>query len=272
MSDPLRDPPAPVAPQPLLVRTRRRGPAVWLTLSRPEAANALSRDLVIELRRAIDEVHADASVRAVVVTGDGQTFCAGADLKERRGMSLDETRGFLDLLNATLSCLAQLPCAVIAAINGGAFGGGLELALACDLRIAADVASLGLVETRLGIIPGAGGTQRLARVIGVPRAKELILTGRRVDAPTAQAMGLVSTVVPLETLDATVTSWVDEIAAGGPLAIAQAKTAIDEGSWGTLDEGLRFERRCYEVVLTSADRDEGLVAFAEKRPPRFQGR
>src|ERR1700690_1425171 len=120
MSDPLRDPPAPVAPQPPLVWTRRRGPAVWLTLSRPEAANALSRDLVTELRRAIDEVHADASVRAVVVTGDGRTFCAGADLKERRGMSLDETRAFLDLLNDTLSCLAGLPCAGIAAINGGA--------------------------------------------------------------------------------------------------------------------------------------------------------
>jgi enoyl-CoA hydratase/carnithine racemase len=259
------------ASQPPL-HVRRRGPAVWLTLSRPEAANALSRGLVEALGRAVDEVHADPSVRVVVVTGEGRTFCAGADLKERRAMSLDETRSFLDLLNHALTCLAGLPCAVIAAINGGAFGGGLELALACDLRIASDVATLGLVETRLGIIPGAGGTQRLARVVGVSRAKELILTGRRIDAPTALAMGLVSAVVPLESLDGVVSSWVDEIAAGGPLAITQAKTAIDEGSWGTLDEGLRFERRCYEVVLTSADRDEGLAAFAEKRPPRFQGK
>jgi methylglutaconyl-CoA hydratase len=262
--------PSETSPSPLQVQ--RRGDAVWLTLSRPEAANALSVELVRRLAQAIEVIHADPTVRAVVVTGAGKSFCAGADLKERRAMTIEETRVFLDLLHAMLSSLAELPCGVIAAVNGPALGGGLELALACDIRIAAASATMGLVETRLGIIPGGGGTQRLARILGVPRAKELILTGRRIDAATAQAWGLVSEIVSEDRLATAAAAWAAEITAGAPLAIAQAKTAIDEGIAGTLDEGLRFERRCYEVVLTSADRNEGLLAFAEKRPPRFQGK
>jgi hypothetical protein len=140
-------------------------------MSRPEAANALSRRLVSELRSAVGAIAADRAVRAVVVTGAGKAFSAGADLKERRGFTLDETRAFLDELGATLRELAALPCPVIAAINGAAFGGGLELALACDLRVAAEGVPMGLVETRLGIIPGAGGTQRLARHRGRRRAR-----------------------------------------------------------------------------------------------------
>ena len=249
----------------------RRDAVARLVLARPDAANALSRALVTDLARAVAGVAADATVRAVVLTGTGKAFCAGADLKERRGMTLDETRAFLDLLGATLNAVAALRCPVIAAINGAAFGGGLELALACDLRLAAEGATMGLVETRLGIIPGAGGTQRLARLVGVSRAKELIFTGRRFDAAAARAMGVVSDVVPAAELDAAALRLAAEIAGAGPLAVAQAKAAIDGGIALPLGEALAHERRCYEVVLGSADRDEGLAAFAEKRPPVFRG-
>ena len=254
------------------VLVERRGGIVWLRLARPDAANALSRGLVVELGRVVSGLTTDASVRAVIVTGIGKVFSAGADLKERRGFTLAETRAFLEQLGAVLSSLAALPCPVLAAINGAAFGGGLELALACDLRIAAEGAPMGLVETRLGIIPGAGGTQRLARAVGVARAKELIFTGRRFDAAAARGWGLVSEVVPAAELEAVAQRLADEIAGAAPLAVAQAKAAIDGGYALSLAEGLALERRAYEIVLTSADRDEGLAAFAEKRAPVFQGK
>ena len=262
-----------------LVTVERRGAAAWIRLARPEAANALSRALVAELAIAVarqcpspERDGSHSPVRAVVVTGAGRTFSAGADLKERGSMSLADTRGFLAELGGTLTELAALPCAVIAAINGAAFGGGLELALACDLRIAVEGALMGLPEGRLGIIPGAGGTQRLARIVGVARAKELILTGRRIDAATARAHGLVTEVVPAAELEAAVDRLVEDIAACGPLAVAAAKVAIDEGLGVSLADGLDVERRSYEVVLQSADRDEGLRAFAGKRQPVFQGK
>jgi len=255
-----------------LVPVTRVGAATWLRLVRPDAANALSRALVGELRRAVAALAVDRSVRAVIITGTGNAFSAGADLKERRGFTLDETRAFVEQLGATLTELAALPCPVIAAINGAAFGGGLELALACDFRIAAEGAAMGLVETRLGIIPGAGGTQRLARLVGVARAKELIVTGRRFDAAAARGWGIVSEVVPPAQLEAAAQTLAEEIAGAAPLAVAQAKAAIDQGAPLSLADGLLVERRAYEVVLTSADRNEGLTAFAEKRPPQFQGK
>jgi enoyl-CoA hydratase/carnithine racemase len=259
------------------VTVERRGAAAWIVLSRPEAANAFSKqlvaDLAIAVARTLPDPKRDASpVRAVVVTGAGRAFCAGADLKERATMTLDETRTFLEELGGTLSVLAALPCPVIAAINGAAFGGGLELALACDLRIAVEGAAMGLVEGRLGIIPGAGGTQRLARAVGVSRAKELILTGRRFDAAAARGYGLVSEVVPAAEFGSAVDRLVDEIAACGPLAVAAAKAAIDDGIDVSLTDGLELERRLYEVVLRSEDRNEGLRAFVEKRAPVFRGK
>ena len=243
---------------------------VWWRLVRETSANALSVALVRELSAAVSGLGSD--VRAVVITGAGKAFSAGADLKERRGFSLEQTRAFLDLLGSTLNALAAVRCPVIAALNGVAFGGGLELALACDVRIAAEGVTMGLVETRLGIIPGAGGTQRLARLVGPARAKELIFSGRRFDAADALRWGIVQQVTPPAELEAAAGRLADEIAGAGPLAVAEAKAAIDEGLAGPLAEGLVTERRHYEVVLTSADRDEGLAAFAEKRAPAFHGK
>jgi methylglutaconyl-CoA hydratase len=256
---------------PVLVEVRDA--TAFVTLNRPAAANSLSRELVGALGNAFARVRDDARVRAVVVTGAGdKAFCAGADLKERRGMTLEETRMFLRSLNALVDELAVFPRPVIAAINGAAFGGGLELALACDFRIASASAELGLVETRLGIIPGAGGTQRLARVTNVAVAKELILSGRRITAERAKALGVVGEVVPAEALPASAAKLAAELAGAGPLAVAQAKRAIDGGVGLPLAEALALERACYEVVLASEDRNEGLAAFAEKRPPVFNGK
>jgi methylglutaconyl-CoA hydratase len=259
-----------------LVRVERRGHAAFVTLNRPEAANALSKALVVALESAFAELaaalkHGD-DLRVVVLTGSGKAFSAGADLKERRAMTLEQTWGFLDELNRLINAVATFPRPVLAAINGVAFGGGLELALACDLRLAADSAELGLTEVRLGVIPGAGGTQRLARVASVAAAKELILTGRRVRAQRAYALGIVSDVVPADTLADAAAKLADEIAAAGPLAVAAAKRAIDGGWALPIADALALEAACYEEILASDDRNEGLAAFAEKRLPVFKGR
>jgi enoyl-CoA hydratase/carnithine racemase len=243
-----------------------------ITLNRPDAANALSMELTASIGHTFTRVRHDESVRAVIVTGAGKSFCAGADLKERRAMTLEETRSFLRSLNSVVDAVAGFPRPVIAAINGAAFGGGLELALACDFRLAAESAELGLVETRLGIIPGAGGTQRLARLAGLAVAKELILTGRRIAAARAKELGVVSEVVPAAELAAAAARLAAELTGAGPLAVTQAKRAIDGGFDLPLPDALAHERDCYELVLESEDRNEGLRAFVEKRPPRFNGK
>lgn len=255
------------------VRVERRGRAAWITLDRPEAANALSRALVRAFSYALADVRAAGDAAVLVVTGAGdRAFSAGADLKERLEMSPAETRAFLDELRAALDALAGFPQPVLAAIAGAALGGGLELALACDIRIASEAAVFGFPEVRLGIIPGAGGTQRLARVCGLAVAKELVLTGRRIGSPRARELGLVSAVVPAAELCAETQRWADEIAEAGPLAVAQAKRALDDGFGLPLPEGLDLEQRCYQVVIESEDRKEGLAAFAEQRKPVFRGR
>jgi methylglutaconyl-CoA hydratase len=256
-----------------LVLVERVGTTAWVTLNRPEAANALSRGLIAALRSELAELAALPEVTAVVLTGaGGKAFSAGADLKERLGMTMDETQTFLDELGALVQAVEDFPAPVIAAVSGAALGGGLELALAADIRIADESATLGLSEVRLGIIPGAGGTQRLARLCGIGVAKELVLTGRRIDAATALSIGLVSKVVAKAELKSAVAALVEELGAGAPLALAQAKRAIDSGFGKSMPEALAVERACYDVVLASADRDEGLRAFAEKRTPRFQGK
>jgi methylglutaconyl-CoA hydratase len=260
-----------------IVLVERRGSAAFVTLNRPQAANALSKGLVSALAGSFAALEAEIAgggdLRAVVLTGAGdKAFCAGADLKERRTWTLDDTRAFLDQLNALMNAVAGFPRPVIAAINGVAFGGGLELALACDLRLAADGAEMGLTEVRLGIIPGAGGTQRLARIAGLAAAKELTLTGRRIGAARARELGLVSELAAPGALAEAAARLAREIGAAAPLALAAAKRAIDEGAARSLADGLAIERAHYEQVLITDDRNEGLNAFIARRAPEFKGR
>lgn len=258
-----------------LVTCTVEGPVARVTLERPEVRNALSFDTLVRLREVVASLAGDDAVRVVVVTGAGdKAFCAGADLKERAGFTLEKTTEFVHLIGDVLGEVAALPQPTIAALQGGAFGGGLELALACDLRVAARGVSMGLTETALAIIPGAGGTQRLTACVGAARAKELILSARRVDADDALAMGLVNDVVEARALGERVRALAGAIARCGPLAVRAAKEAIDLGQSGRpLGERLERERELYlERVLHSEDRLEALAAFREKREPRFQGR
>jgi len=255
------------------VRIDRHGAVAWVTIERPEAMNALSGAVLTGLEEAATALAADPAVRLVAVTGAGdRAFSAGADLKERRGMTEEQTRERIDLINRCFTTWSRLPKVTVAAINGAAFGGGMELALACDVRIAAEHAVFAQTEVRLGILPGAGGTQRLPRLVGAARAKELILLGRRISAARAREIGLVSEVVPAGGLHAAVEALAAELVDCAPISVAQAKAAIDGGMDLSLDEGLALERRCYEVTLGTEDRLEGRRAFAEKRAPTFQGK
>jgi enoyl-CoA hydratase/carnithine racemase len=257
-----------------VVRIEQQAGTAWVTIDRAEAMNALSGAVLEELLAATVALGADSTVRLIAITGAGdKAFSAGADLKERRGMSEAETRARIDLIGRCFTAIERLGKPTVAAINGVAFGGGLELALACDIRVALESAKLGLTEVRLGIMPGAGGTQRLPRVIGAARAKELILFGKRIDAARALALGLVSEVVPdLAALRAAVDALAADLDGCAPISVAQAKAAVDRGLDLDLDAGLAWERTCYDVTLATEDRNEGLRAFAEKRPPRYQGR
>ncbi|HEX7671729.1 MAG TPA: enoyl-CoA hydratase-related protein [Polyangiaceae bacterium] len=256
------------------VRLERREGVAIVTLDRPASMNAMSRQMVLELGRIGRELSADGSVRAVVLTGAGnQAFCAGADLKERKGMSDDDVRELLLLYRTELGWLETSPAPAVAALNGVALGGGLEMALLCDLRVAAEHALVGLPETTLGIIPGAGGTQRLPRLVGEARAKELILLGKRISASHALAIGLVNRVSRpgANVLDDTL-EWIRPITEGAPIAQKAALRAIDEGMRLDLTGGLARETELYEACLASEDRREALTAFAQKRKPAFKGR
>jgi enoyl-CoA hydratase/carnithine racemase len=229
--------------------------------------------MVEELEKMLERVSSTRAVRAVVLTGAGdKAFCAGADLKERAKMSEADVRTFLAALRRLLRSFEVSDCVFIAAINGLALGGGMEIALCCDLRVASETAELGLPEVKLGIIPGGGGTQRLARLIGPARAKDLILTGRRVGAAEALNLGLVNRVAPPTAVVGAAVELASQITANAPLAVAAAKRAVDLGLDLNLDAGLVLEHQQYEVVLKSEDRLEGLRAFLEKRAPRYQGR
>jgi enoyl-CoA hydratase/carnithine racemase len=251
----------------------RRGSVAIITNNRPDTLNALSRETLYAFGRLGRDLVADPKVRAIVITGAGdKAFCAGADLKERRGMSNDDIRVQVGLYRSELGVLDLSPKPVVAAINGVALGGGLELAMMCDLRVAVAHAKLGLPETSLGIIPGATGTQRLPRLIGEGRANELVLLARRLTADEALAWGLINRVVPAgRALLDDVVEWIAPIADGAPIAQGAALKAIRASYDVPMDRGFDLEATYYDETLRSKDRLEALVAFSEKRKPKFTG-
>ncbi len=261
----------------VLLKDRRDAGILVLTLNRPEAMNCFNLELLAALGEAIGEANFDPSLRCIIITGakgsepGKEAFSAGADLKERRAMTQDQVKRYIFTIRNTFTAVEQVRCPVIAALNGFAFGGGTELALASDLRLASSKVIMGLTETSLAVIPGAGGTQRLPRIIGVARAKELIFTARRIDAQSAFNYGLVNRVVEPEELMPAALALAGEIAANGPVGVAQAKYAINYGGEASLGVALALESKAYEVTIPTKDRLEALAAFAEKRKPVFSG-
>jgi enoyl-CoA hydratase/carnithine racemase len=256
-----------------LLLAEEKNQAVILTMNRPKVMNCLNFDLLYAIRDQVDALQYRTDVRCVIITGAGEkSFCAGADLKERVTLGPEEVKKFIITIRNLLTSIQNLPIPVISAVNGVALGGGTEVALASDIRIASENASMGLTEARLAIIPGGGGTQRLPRIIGVAKAKELIFTGRRVDAKEALQIGLVNKVAKPENLLDECMEMADMIAQTGPIAVEMAKYAIDKGIETDLATGLAIESNAYRVTIPTEDRVEGLTAFREKRKPVYKGK
>ena len=252
---------------------QREGAVAVVTVDRPEAMNALDVETLGELRDRLTDLRKDDTVRVVVLTGAGdRAFAAGADIKYMSGLTLGQAKDWAGLGHQVGQLLEIAPKVSIAAINGFALGGGCELALACDLRYAASTAKLGQPEVNLGIFPGWGGTQRLARVCGLGVAKDLILTGRVVDAKEALTIGLVNDVFDAAELMQTTLKIAQLIASKGPLALAEAKAAINHALQGDYVANLEAEAQAFGELFSSKDAREGMTAFVEKREPRFMGR
>ncbi|MGD0495983.1 MAG: enoyl-CoA hydratase-related protein [Candidatus Bathyarchaeia archaeon] len=244
-----------------------------ITLNRPEALNVFSKEVVEEILRALEDVKSDENVRVVVLTGAGEkAFSAGADIKAMAGMTALKARE-LSLMGESL-CLAleNLEKPVVAAINGYALGGGLEVAMACDLRIASENARMGQTEVNFGLIPGWGGTQRLTRLVGMTKAKELVFTGKMFDATTAEQLGIVNIVTPADKFRETVRQFALELTSKPPVALKVAKALINKGANISLDSAIALEREGFGVVASSEDFKEGVSAFTEKRKPVFKGK
>ena len=243
-----------------------------LTISRPEALNALNGELIRELSGMIEQIEGDPGVRVVVITGAGRSFVAGADIAEM--VHLDTAGGLAlgRLGAATFRKIEQLPIPVIAAVNGFALGGGCELALACDIRIASAQAKLGQPEVSLGIPPGFSGTVRLTKLVGPGKAKELIFSGKVIDAQEASRIGLVEQVVPAEELMTTVMALATQIASKAPIAVSKAKAAINHAVDAETDQGIAFENKVFSECFSTDDQKEGMQAFLEKRTPAFKKR
>jgi enoyl-CoA hydratase len=250
----------------------RRGRVALVTINRPEKRNALNIQTREEGAAALEELRDDESVGVVVFTGAGdKAFVAGADIAEFAGRTALTQRAVM-LGRSLFTAIDNFPKPVIAMINGYCLGGGCELALACDLRIAGETASFGQPEINLGIIPGGGGTQRLTRLIGEGKAMEMILTGDIIDAQTAFTLGLVNMVVPAADLEGKTMELANRIAEKSPIALRMAKEAVKLASRSNLDEGLRREVDLFALCFSSEDKDEGVKAFLEKRKPAFKGR
>jgi enoyl-CoA hydratase len=244
-----------------------------ITLNRPEVLNAMSKEVVDEVLQAVEDIKTDESVRVVIFTGAGEkAFSAGADIKAMKGMNALIMRELSIMGQKLCASLENLEKPVIAAINGYALGGGLEVAMSCDLRIASENSRVGQTEINSGLIPGWGGTQRLTRLVGPGKAKEMIYTGKMIDARTAEQLGVVNMVVPGDKFRETVRSFALELTTKAPVAIKVAKALINKGAEISLDAALALEREGFGVVGSTEDLQEGVSAFTEKRKPTFKGK
>ena len=243
---------------------------VWLTLNRPKVGNAVNLELANELVDACRAINQDDEVRAVIISGVGETFCSGCDLTEFRSAP---AHGLKNANAASLSstAVAGLNCSVIAAVNGDALGAGLELALSCDIRICSENAHFGFPETSYGLIPGGGGTQRLPRIVGKGKAMEMVITADPIDAAETYRVGLVSKVVPRQKLSTEAEEIARKLCLRGPIAVRYAKEAVNKGVDMTLAQGLRLEADLSFLLQSTKDRAEGIKAFLEKRKPTFKG-
>ncbi|RMH42201.1 MAG: enoyl-CoA hydratase/isomerase family protein [Deltaproteobacteria bacterium] len=255
------------------IRLERDGYLATITISREKQLNALNSQVLSELHAAVAELELDAAVRVVVVTGAGdKAFVAGADIAEMVDMDPAQARPFAELGGALGHAIETSAKVYIAAVNGFALGGGCELALCCDFIYASSKARFGQPEVKLGVIPGFGGTQRLPRRVGVAKAKELVLGGGMIDAQEALRIGLADKVVPPEELMAACRAIADQIAANGPLAVAEAKKVIHQGQSMALEHAIALEQRAFAELFITADRAEGMRAFLDKRPANFEGK
>jgi enoyl-CoA hydratase len=248
----------------------RDGRVATITLNRPQALNALNSQVMTELTTAAADFDADPGIGAIIITGNAKAFAAGADIKEMANLSFADV--FAADFFATWDKLAAVRTPTIAAVAGHALGGGCELAMMCDVLIAADTATFGQPEIKLGVLPGMGGSQRLTRAIGKAKAMDLILTGRTIDAAEAERTGLVSRVVPADDLLTEAHKVAATIAAMSLSAARMAKEAVNRAYETTLTEGLLYERRLFHSAFATADQTEGMTAFTEKRPPNFTHR
>jgi len=239
-------------------------------MNRPEALNALNTEVLHELSKAMHQLSFEnENVQVIILTGEGKAFVAGADIAEMKDMSAMEARKFSELGQRVFHFIATQEKPVIGAINGFALGGGCELALACDIRIASDKAKLGQPEVNLGIIPGFAGTQRLSRLVGVAKAKEMIFTGDMIDAQTAFSIGLVNQVVPADQLMTVCLDLANKIASKGPTAVKLAKTVINRGIQADLSTGTAYEKEAFGLCFATSEPKEGMSAFLEKRKPNW---
>jgi len=251
------------------LKLEKKNQAALLTFNRPEVLNALNTTVATESLEALQSIQNDPDVRVLILTGAGRAFVAGADIAEMEAKNAETARIYSELGHRFMNTLQDLPQPVIAAINGFALGGGLEVALACDIRIASESAQFGLPETILGIIPGWGATQRTARLVGAAKTKEMIFTGMRVKAPEALAMGLINRIVPDEALMDTVFEMAASMCRQGQTALRAAKQVINKGMDLGLNEALRLEIDTFVNLFDTDDRREGMRAFLEKRTPTF---
>lgn len=253
------------------VLVTKEGAVATVTINRPDVLNAINLETVAELAAVFRGLEQDEELRVIILTGAGdRAFVAGGDIPQMRQLTFADGRDFVYTGQALTRQIERSNKVVIAAVNGFALGGGSELALACDIRIASEKAQFGFPEVAVGLIPGWGGTQRIARLVGTGKAKELVLTADRINAAEAYRIGLVNKVVPPDQLMAAAREMAQRIIKNSPIAVQQSKRAINEGVEVSLDQGLAIEAEAWRVNLATEDRVEGLAAFSEKRPPRFR--